>query len=62
MKRLFKEYPGNLFESGNFHGLAEKIVTQMKDPVVPSLTVPTWADKGQQLNDMIGQVVKPLNK
>ena len=57
MKRLFRGYPQNLFEPGDVQGLAVAIVSQMQNPVVPPLTVPTWADKGRQLDEMISEAV-----
>ena len=59
MKRLFRDYPRNLFEPGDIQGLAGVIVSQAQNPVVPSLPVSTWMDKGRQLNAMINEAMTP---
>ncbi len=56
MKRLFQNYPENLYEPGDVQNLVRAINLQINRPVIPAFEIPVWADQGARLNVLISQV------
>jgi teichuronic acid biosynthesis glycosyltransferase TuaC len=56
MRGVLKDYPGNLFESGNAQNLVRKLREQLARPTPLPVLAPTWDDLGRRLSRFIDRV------
>jgi len=53
MTDLLIDYPECLFDDGDVEMLAERILNQINDPVVPEIAIYSWADQSAKMKELI---------
>jgi len=53
MTDMLKDYPECLFNDGDAEMLAERILDQINDPVLPEIAIHSWADQSAKMKKMI---------
>ena len=57
MSSLFNNHPQCLYREDDVDDMVQKIMSQIDEPVVPDITVPTWAQQASRVNELLGSLV-----
>ncbi|MGB9499232.1 MAG: glycosyltransferase [Dissulfuribacterales bacterium] len=58
-KSMLKDYVDLLFDPGNSSQLSEAMLFQLKNKIIPDISINSWENIAEQLNDQIDELFQP---